>query len=436
MIEAAERDGPAQAGRHDHRADVGQHRPRPRDRGRAQGLPLHLRHGRQAVRREAGAPARVRRRGRAVPDQRRAGVDPSSYYSVAARLARDIPGAFKPDQYWNAENPSAHERTTGPEIWAQTEGRITHLVASVGTGGTVSGTARYLKAQNPSIQVIGADPEGCDPVGRHRAPVPHRGRGRGLPPGHVRRVGRRPLGPRLGPRRVRDGPPDHARGGDPRRRVVRDGDARRARRVRAAHARRARHGRGRGPRRDPPRRRPELPLEAVQRRVDAGQRHAVRDRRHDAGRGAARAPGTTASRSPTWSSPARPTGSAWRSTLLQEFGISQLPVSEQPEGDALEGIVGSVSEKSLLDRAYPQPGRRRAHGRRGHGAAAAGDRRSRRPSTRRSRCCPGRRPRCSPCAATSRRGSSPSSTCSSSSPTATDGLRAGPRRGAIMAAHG
>ena len=86
--------------------------------------------------------------------------DPNSYYSVAARLARDIPGAFKPDQYWNAENPSAHERTTGPEIWAQTEGRITHLVASVGTGGTVSGTARYLKAQNPSIQVIGADPEG------------------------------------------------------------------------------------------------------------------------------------------------------------------------------------------------------------------------------------------------------------------------------------
>src|SRR6187399_793887 len=85
---------------------------------------------------------------------------PESYYSVAARLARDIPGAFKPDQYWNAENPSAHERSTGPEIWTQTDGRITHLVASVGTGGTVSGIARYLKAQNPAIRVIGADPEG------------------------------------------------------------------------------------------------------------------------------------------------------------------------------------------------------------------------------------------------------------------------------------
>jgi cystathionine beta-synthase len=85
---------------------------------------------------------------------------PESYYSVAARLARDIPGAFKPDQYWNQENPAAHERTTGPELWDQTDGRLTHLVASVGTGGTITGTARFLKSQDPSIQVIGADPEG------------------------------------------------------------------------------------------------------------------------------------------------------------------------------------------------------------------------------------------------------------------------------------
>src|SRR6187551_1158470 len=85
---------------------------------------------------------------------------PESYYSVAARLARDIPGAFKPDQYWNPENPAAHERTTGPELWDQTEGRITHFVASVGTGGTISGAARALKARNAAIEVIGADPEG------------------------------------------------------------------------------------------------------------------------------------------------------------------------------------------------------------------------------------------------------------------------------------
>ncbi|HEX9551515.1 MAG TPA: pyridoxal-phosphate dependent enzyme, partial [Candidatus Limnocylindrales bacterium] len=76
--------------------------------------------------------------------------DPESYYSVAARLARDIPGAFKPDQYWNMENPAAHERTTGPEIWDQTDGRITHLVASAGTGGTISGVGHFLKARNPA----------------------------------------------------------------------------------------------------------------------------------------------------------------------------------------------------------------------------------------------------------------------------------------------
>src|SRR6188768_644869 len=85
---------------------------------------------------------------------------PESYYSVAARLARDIPGAFKPDQYWNMNNPEAHYRTTGPEIWRQTEGQITHLVVATGTGGTVSGTGRYLREQNPSIVIVGGDPEG------------------------------------------------------------------------------------------------------------------------------------------------------------------------------------------------------------------------------------------------------------------------------------
>src|SRR5829696_7935192 len=84
---------------------------------------------------------------------------PESYYSVAARLARDIPGAFKPDQYWNMENPVAHEATTGPEIWRQTAGRISHLVASVGTGGTVTGTGRYLKSKRPDLVIVGADPE-------------------------------------------------------------------------------------------------------------------------------------------------------------------------------------------------------------------------------------------------------------------------------------
>jgi cystathionine beta-synthase len=85
--------------------------------------------------------------------------DPRSYYKVAERI-RDEQGAFLPYQYYNQANPMAHYRTTGPEIWRQTDGRVTHWVAGVGTGGTISGTARYLKEQNPEIRVIGVDPIG------------------------------------------------------------------------------------------------------------------------------------------------------------------------------------------------------------------------------------------------------------------------------------
>ncbi len=84
---------------------------------------------------------------------------PDSYYNVSARLAAE-PGAWKPDQYSNMHNPRSHYETTGPELWEQTEGKITHFVAGVGTGGTISGVGRYLKEQNPAIQVVGADPAG------------------------------------------------------------------------------------------------------------------------------------------------------------------------------------------------------------------------------------------------------------------------------------
>lgn len=88
-------------------------------------------------------------------------ADPRSYYSVSDRLTRKIPGAWKPDQYANPANPRAHYETTGPELWAQTEGRITHFVAGVGTGGTISGAGRYLKEiSKGSVRVIGVDPEG------------------------------------------------------------------------------------------------------------------------------------------------------------------------------------------------------------------------------------------------------------------------------------
>ena len=86
---------------------------------------------------------------------------PDSYYSVSDRLAHEIPGAWKPDQYANPENPASHYHSTGPEIWAQTDGLLTHFVAGIGTGGTITGAGRYLKeVSGGRVTVIGADPEG------------------------------------------------------------------------------------------------------------------------------------------------------------------------------------------------------------------------------------------------------------------------------------
>ena len=86
--------------------------------------------------------------------------DPRSYYSVAARLAAEIPGAFYPNQYDHPANAQAHYDTTGPELWDQTDGRVTHFVAGAGTGGTISGAGRFLKDKNPDVQVVGVDPYG------------------------------------------------------------------------------------------------------------------------------------------------------------------------------------------------------------------------------------------------------------------------------------
>ncbi len=86
--------------------------------------------------------------------------DPESYYSTAERLVNEIPNAYRPNQYFNPVNPDAHFASTGPEIWRQTDGKITHFVAGAGTGGTLGGVGRYLKQMNPDIQIIAADPEG------------------------------------------------------------------------------------------------------------------------------------------------------------------------------------------------------------------------------------------------------------------------------------
>lgn len=87
--------------------------------------------------------------------------DPRSYYSVSDRLVAEIPGAFKPNQYDNPNGPASHYATTGPEIWRDTEGKITHFVAGIGTGGTITGTGRFLKeASQGNVKIIGADPQG------------------------------------------------------------------------------------------------------------------------------------------------------------------------------------------------------------------------------------------------------------------------------------
>ena len=86
--------------------------------------------------------------------------DPRSYYSVAKKLAREIPNSYYPNQYDNPMNPEAHYRTTGPEIWEDSEGKITHFVCGLGTGGTISGVGKYLKERNPNVRIVGVDPYG------------------------------------------------------------------------------------------------------------------------------------------------------------------------------------------------------------------------------------------------------------------------------------
>lgn len=108
---------------------------------------------------------------------------PESYYRVADRLARETPGGFQPNQYFNQANPETHYRTTGPEIWRQTDGKIDIFVAGVGTGGTVTGTGRYLKEQNPDIMIVGADPEGSILSGGDLRPYKVEGIGEDFWPG-------------------------------------------------------------------------------------------------------------------------------------------------------------------------------------------------------------------------------------------------------------
>jgi cystathionine beta-synthase len=279
---------------------------------------------------------------------------PESYYSVAARLARDIPGAYKPDQYWNPENPAAHERTTGPEIWRQTDGRITHLVASAGTGGTITGAARYLRARRPDIVVVGADPEGSVLSGDTARPYLTEGVGEDFMPGTFE--------PAMVDRWVRVSDRDAF---TMARRIAREegilaGESSgtavlaaldEARRIMA----------------DDPSRAAERVMVVI---LPDGGRNYLSKLYNDEW---LRANGLLASHgavvtvadllSERHHGRDLPPVVVARTTqrlgevldLLQAYGISQLPVSEAPEGAELAAIVGSVSETGLLERAYRDP---------------------------------------------------------------------------------
>ena len=152
--------------------------------------------------------------------------DPRSYYSVARRLTEETPGAFNPNQYGNPANPQAHYETTGPEIWEQVGDELDVLVTGVGTGGTVTGTGRFLKEQKPGPPDRRCGSDRLDLLERAGALLSRRGRRRGLLADDVRPRDRRSLDPRLRPRGVRSHAARRARGGHPDRRLRRHGAAR------------------------------------------------------------------------------------------------------------------------------------------------------------------------------------------------------------------
>jgi cystathionine beta-synthase len=277
---------------------------------------------------------------------------PESYYSVAARLARDIPGAFKPDQYWNEENPKAHAKTTGPEIWEQTEGRLTHFVASVGTGGTITGAAQYLKEQKPDLVVVGADPEGSVLSGDTARPYLTEGVGEDFFPGT--------FDPKVVDRWVRVSDRDAFAAA---RRLTREegilsGESSGTALVAARELLRDLIQDGSA-----------SEAVVVMLLPDGGRNYLSKlyndewmrvngllattgaviriaellsDRHHEVDRPAVVVARTT-----------ERVGQAI--STLQEYGISQMPVSEDAQGDAVASLVGSISEKGLLDRAFRDP---------------------------------------------------------------------------------
>ena len=226
---------PAQAGRHDHRGHVRQHRHGPRHRRGRQGLQVHLHDDRQAVEGEDRRAQGVRRRGHRLPDQRRSRGSALVLLGVVAARARGAELVEGQPVRQPVEHAPRTTSRPAPEIWEQTDGRITHLVVGVGTGGTISGVGRYLKERNPKIKVWGIDTYGSvfkkyKETGvfdkNEIYPVHHRGHRRGLP-AEERRL-RRHRSLREGHRQGRrgDDAAHRARGGHLRRQLRRVGDGR------------------------------------------------------------------------------------------------------------------------------------------------------------------------------------------------------------------
>ena len=277
---------------------------------------------------------------------------PESYYSVARRLARDIPGAFQPDQYWNPANPEAHYRTTGPEIWRQTEGRITHVVIASGTGGTISGTGKFLKEQKASIVMVGADPEGSVLSGDAARPYLTEGIGEDFFPGTY--------DPKVVDRWVRVSDRDSFAMA---RRITREEGILAGESCGTAVVATLTIAR-------------ELTDAGVAKDAlivvllpDSGRNYMSKLyndewlRQHGLlgfATGATRVADVLRNGHVRRDIPSvvlvRTTDRVGAAIdLLQLHGISQMPVSEATEGDAITSVVGSVTEKGLLDRTYRDP---------------------------------------------------------------------------------
>ncbi len=270
---------------------------------------------------------------------------PESYYRVADRLARETPGGYQPNQYFNMANPQTHYETTGPEIWRQTGGKIDVFVAGVGTGGTISGTGKYLKEQNPDIIIVGADPEGSILSGGELRPYKVEGIGEDFFPGT--------FDPTIIDRWVRVSDRDSFRTA---RRVTREEGI-----LVGGSCGTAMHA-------------------ALQVAQDLDETKVMVVLLPDGGRGY-----LSKVYSEQWMQdngylerlPAAlrvadllrhrhgdvpelvvvaPTEKVGRAIdMLQEFGISQMPVATWTNGHSLDDIVGSIQEKSLLARVFREP---------------------------------------------------------------------------------